>query len=339
MTITIRNYRPEDIEGIVALVNAADAFDKLEHGTSVKEMRNDLYAPNIDAEQNVYVAEEGERLVGYAFLRLAKEPGENGFRTWFVVHPIRRGRGLEERLLAQLHTRALERLGECTTPTVNFDTFVDLRERERIAIIERYGLREVRRFWLMVRPDLDDIPQPEFPEGIEIRSYRMGEDDAGMSRADNEAFAEHWGHAEHPFEEWLHYVAQPSFKPDLTVIADDTRTGEIAGFCIIAINEEENRRLNLRRGWIDILGVRKPFRRQGLGTALILAGLRNLKKAGMEQAALGTDSENTTGATRIYERVGFRVDKTRAAFRMTLRAAPAPPERELTLAAVPWANE
>ncbi len=320
MEPVIRNYRSSDLEPIVALINAADAADKTEAGTSAEETRALFDTPGFAPTENVFVAEDaGGRVVGYANLRLAKEPDGNGFRTWFVVHPMTRGRGLEDRLLARLYARAEARLGECETTRVYFDSFGNLVERERIAAQERFGMREVRRFWLMVRPTLDDLALPRFPADIVTRAYRLKEDDAIMHATDTEVFRDHWGHSEEPLERWEHYVAWSAFMPDLTVIAEDVATHTIAGYCIITLNVEENARLGVRRGWIDILGVRRAYRKQGLGTALLLAGLRNLRDAGAQQAALGCDSENPTGATRIYERVGFVVHKTRAVYRKPMR--------------------
>ena len=80
---------------------------------------------------------------------------------------------------------------------------------------------------------------------------------------------------------------------------------EIAGLCLCDVNEEHIARIGRREGWVDILGVRRPYRHQCLGRALLLAGLRVLKEAGMESAALGVDAESLTGATRLYESVGF----------------------------------
>lgn len=322
MPITIRTYRESDLESIVALINAADAFDKIEDGTSIEETRGWLTTPGMNPEENVFVAEdEGERIVGYAWVHLAKDAAESSFRCRFVVHPAERGCGLEERLLARQSARAEERLGECESPVVDFIAYANIRESEHVAILERFGLREARRFWMMVRPSLRDVPIPQFPSHIATRAYRVKEDDEKINAAVNEVFRDHWGHADNTLEQWQHYVSWSAFKPDLSVIAEDTTTGEVAGVCIVTVNAEENKRLGVERGWIDVLGVRRPYRKQGLGTALILAGLRNLREAGLAQAALGTDSENITGATRLYERAGFVVEKTRVAYRKRMRGA------------------
>ena len=320
MPCTIRNYRSTDLEDVVTLINAADTFDKTEDGTSIEEMRELLSLPSLVPEENVFVAEEEDgRIVGFAAIRHYKNETETTFRAEYQVHPIRRGRGLEERLLNRLYARAEERLGECKTEIVDFASSLVVPDHARLVSLERFGMREVRRFWRMVRPTLNDIPEPHFPQDIITRAYRLGQDDELAHRADTEIFRDHWGHSDQPLEMWQHYVAQSSFKPELTVVAENQATREMVGFCTIAINTEENKRLGVKRGWIDILGVRRAYRKQGLGTALILAGLRNLRRAGLTQAALGCDSENLTGATRIYERVGFRVDRTRIAMRKRMR--------------------
>jgi len=60
-------------------------------------------------------------------------------------------------------------------------------------------------------------------------------------------------------------------------------------------------------GWISILGVRRRWRRRGLGEALLRHAIRTLHARGLRRAGLGVDAESPTGATRLYERVGMRV--------------------------------
>jgi mycothiol synthase len=172
-----------------------------------------------------------------------------------------------------------------------------------------------------VRSSLDDLPAVDLPSDIVTRPYRMEADDASVNAAINESFRDHWGHTDNPLDQWRHFVSSPMFQPELTIVAQDARSGEVAGTCIILINDEENARLSVKRGWIEILGVLRPFRQYGLGTALLVAGMHNLRDAGMRQAVLAADSENLTGATRLYERVGFVVAKTRVAYRKRMRGA------------------
>lgn len=322
MSIQIRNYRESDLPLIVVLLNAVEAVDRMEQGTSLEEMREESEMPGLNPEANVYVAEDEDgRLIGRAALEMKHEPEESGFRTRLHVHPMFRGRGVEDRLLARLEERAMERIGEAKTDKVYFACIVGEGNDELIRAFERAGMKEIRRFWTMVRPSLDDLPSTSFPAGLIARSYLVGDDDAEALDAHNDAFSEHFGHAPDSLEWIKFYVGSSTYRPDLTVVAVDPKANQIAGYCHIMVNEGECRRIGRRRGWMDILGVRKPYRHHGLGEALILEGMHNLRKAGLQEAALGCDSENTTGATRLYFRVGFRVHRTWIAFDKYLRSS------------------
>jgi ribosomal protein S18 acetylase RimI-like enzyme len=48
--------------------------------------------------------------------------------------------------------------------------------------------------------------------------------------------------------------------------------------------------------------------------------MQALQDEGMEWAMLGVDTENLTGALRLYEGVGFRPAKRSAAFRKKIRS-------------------
>ena len=60
-------------------------------------------------------------------------------------------------------------------------------------------------------------------------------------------------------------------------------------------------------GWVGTLGVRTAWRRRGLGDALLRASIAALYERGLRRVGLGVDTENVTGALRLYERVGMYV--------------------------------
>jgi ribosomal protein S18 acetylase RimI-like enzyme len=68
------------------------------------------------------------------------------------------------------------------------------------------------------------------------------------------------------------------------------------------------------------LGVRRAYRKQGLGRALLLTGMKALQDEGMQWAMLSVDAESLTGAARLYEGVGFQPVKRSAAFRKVIRS-------------------
>jgi ribosomal protein S18 acetylase RimI-like enzyme len=81
----------------------------------------------------------------------------------------------------------------------------------------------------------------------------------------------------------------------------------------------DNEASGIRRGWLDRVSVRRPWRRQGVGRALIAASLNELQRRGMEIASLGVDADNPTGALELYEGLGFRQDKRSTAYRKPIR--------------------
>ncbi|MGB8646254.1 MAG: GNAT family N-acetyltransferase [Anaerolineae bacterium] len=320
MEFQIRLYTQRDDELLVGLLNEADAVDRMEQGTSLPELRELLAMPELDPEQNVFVAEaENGRMAAMGRVRLHLDEGNHGFRSWFEVHPLYRGQGLEDQMLARLQQRAKERLSQVKTARVYFACEGHMAYEDKLQAMERAGMRELRRFWVMVRPKLETLPAPQFPDNLIVRTLHLGEDDAEALDAMNDSFSEHFGHTEETLESFQYYLHSILYHPELTVLAIDPAHNRIAGFCHITINAGECERIGRKRGWIDILGVRKQYRRQGLGEALILQGMHNLRRAEMVEAALGCDSENTTNATALYFRTGFQVKKTVIVFSKWLR--------------------
>ncbi len=66
--------------------------------------------------------------------------------------------------------------------------------------------------------------------------------------------------------------------------------------------------LEMRVGWVRVLGVKWPWRRRGLGLALLLHSFGELLRRGIRTVGLGVDAENLTGAVRLYERAGMWVE-------------------------------
>jgi mycothiol synthase len=87
----------------------------------------------------------------------------------------------------------------------------------------------------------------------------------------------------------------------------------VAGALIAAAEDEV-------LGWVHTIGVRRPWRGRGIGESLLRHSLAAFAARGLTKAGLGVDSENETGATRLYERVGMRVSRRYDSFRKVLPA-------------------
>ena len=150
-----------------------------------------------------------------------------------------------------------------------------------------------------------------FPDGIELRPFIKDEHTAAVWQANNEAFRDHWGSHDSSFEEWSHrQFGKSDFDPTLWVIAWDGN--EIAGF--------SQNRFRMGIGWVGTLGVRRPWRKKGLGLALLQRSFGEFYKRGMKTIGLGVDASNSTGATRLYQRAGMVVASEFITYDRELRA-------------------
>lgn len=94
----------------------------------------------------------------------------------------------------------------------------------------------------------------------------------------------------------------------------DMQADEMAGLSVNLIHDGDNEQFNRRWGFIADLGVRKLLR------ALLARSFRLLKGRGMTAVSLGVDSDNTTGALRLYEGVGFDLNNRFTVYQKPLTA-------------------
>jgi mycothiol synthase len=178
----------------------------------------------------------------------------------------------------------------------------DERNIGSAAFAEALGFRLIRYSFEMQRPLSEPLPVAPLPPGLELRPVRP-EDHRRIWDANIEAFRDHWEPAERTDADFRDWFADPDNDTGLWRVAWDD--GEVAGLSMNAIYAEENVRLGIKAGWLDQVSVRKPWRRRGVGAAVIVASLQALRDRGMDQAMLGVDAENPTGALALYERLGF----------------------------------
>jgi ribosomal protein S18 acetylase RimI-like enzyme len=141
------------------------------------------------------------------------------------------------------------------------------------------------------------------PDSLEVRPVKSSQL-WQIFEASNEAFQDHWGARDTTQTEFEGWMKDPYFEPRHWKVAWDG--DQVAGMVVNFINMAENDEYNRKRGWTDPICVRRPWRRRGLARSLIVQSLRYLKDLGMDEAALGVDTENLSGALRLYEGVGYR---------------------------------
>jgi mycothiol synthase len=320
---TIRNYRPSDLEALVALINDADAHDKLERATTVEDLAHEMAFPTASPETDCFLALAGDRLVGvtalYARKGNAQMDAECAIYCWGVVHPAWRRRGLGRRLLEAAHGRAREYLPEIEVPRVKFQCTCRDVEAGRIALYEGLGMQRVR-YWVNLARTLNgNLPPVEVPEGILLRTYNPERDAEEAFEADDMAFRDHWGYTSGSLEEFVHWSKQPHMRPELWYLAEEEASQRVVGLGLNVVDPAWIEQTGRQEGYVDTLAVLREYRQRGLGTALLAQSLHALRDAGMTAAHLHADAENLTGAIRLYERMGFSLRKTSVSYQRTLR--------------------
>jgi ribosomal protein S18 acetylase RimI-like enzyme len=162
----------------------------------------------------------------------------------------------------------------------------------------------VRTFLHMQGPSDGSAGAPSPPDGVTFRAFRHDEGDewATFHRVLEAAFADHFGAESLDLDTFVEmWTEYPSWDPALVTFAEID--GEVVGLVVGSVTA------NPGLGWINDLGVLEPFRGRGIAKALLLRSFAQLAARGCTDVRLAVDSENTTGATRLYERVGMGVQR------------------------------
>jgi mycothiol synthase len=318
LNVALRPFAWDDLPIVVDVINRSEAVDQVERGTSEEETRTWWGAPPGSAERDAFLALVAGEVVGYGRVVLGEGNGFSQFQARGTVAPEWRGRGVGTQILAECEKRARARLDEASAETVYLQTYADESLRDALELYARFSMKPVRYFFRMMYDDPLLPAPPAYPPGYHARSFVRDQDEETAWRVTNTAFRDHWGHTEERLEEWLHWFKGDYFDPGLTFLGLDP-SGEPVGVCLCTIYPERDKQLGRERGVIDALAVLRGHRRKGLGGALLLEGMRALRRRGCTELVLGVDSENPTGALLLYESAGFRVWRTGVAFRKTLR--------------------
>lgn len=296
----------DDYPRMLAIISACKEADQVERADTLEDIRrNYSHLVNSDPYEDMLFVEMRGEAVGYSRVSWywSENEGERVFSSFGFLHPAWRRKRIGT---AMLHWNQ-ERLRQIASSHPQkgiflFESFSKDTEFGTEALLRVDGYVPVRHFFQMVRPHLEDIPDLPLPNGLEIRPVKPDEY-RKVWQASVEAFRDHWGfdaNAE-SFESWFDHRNQ---QPALWQVA--WAGDEVAGMVLPFIDDEENRIYHRKRGWTENICVRRPWRGKGLAKALIARSLQLLKDLGMKEACLGVDSQNISGALRLYEMMGYR---------------------------------
>ena len=306
--MNVRRPEPGDLDAVLELMRAADVAVAGDSDWTASELV-ETWA-DLDQARDAWLLELDGRLVGYAdFSSKGGRLNADGY-----VHPELRGHGIGSELVRLTEERAREE--EPNLPAgerVYLQNATLDRDEDTVRFYRKRGYEAVRGFRGMVI-ELEEEPTPASVPGIEIRPYRHPEEGRAFHAAQQESFADHWEHRPTPWEKWQEKrYGRETFDPTLWWVAADGE--EIAG---LVFGEQ---RRDPDQGWIDVLGVRRAYRRRGIAEALLKTAFAEFHRRGERKVGLGVDAESPTGATRVYERAGMRTLWHAIVYEKELRAA------------------
>ncbi len=309
--LLVRTPRMDDLQAVYELVRDCDLADNGIEDFTLEDFRSAWQEPDFDLASDgwVVVTPEG-RLVGYADTMHRSHARIYAFMR---VHPDYRGLGIEKYLLHMAEERAQRHIAEAA-PGVRVSLGVGISHNDQASgrLLEEEGYVHIRSSWRMGIEMDQPPPEPVWPDGISVRTFIPGEERAVFEMID-EAFQDHWGHMPGVFEQWEHWmIKRGNFDPTLWFLAVDGDT--LAGGALCSDEKE------LGVGWVSQLAVRRPWRRKGLAMALLLQAFGEFYRRGIHKVGLGVDSQNLTGATRLYQRAGMHVVLQYDTYEKELRA-------------------
>ena len=314
-TFKLRPAAWSDLEAVTQLIYDVCAADgDATVAVTSEELKHEWETPGFELERDAFLVETHDgRIVGYE--EFFNEYEHAKLRTDGYVHPDFKGRGIGTTLLRTIERRARQEIALAATDMrVSVYSIIDNRDPDSHALHRNEGYQPLRYHWRM-EITLDGPPsEPKLPDGIEVRPFIKDEHAVAVWRAQNEAWRDHWGSHDVSLEDWRrNRFDDPEFDPTLWQIAWDGE--EVAGFSL--------NRYRMGIGWIRTLGVRRPWRKQGLGEALLLRSFGEFYRRGTKTVGLGVDAQNPTGATRLYQKVGMSIASEYVSYEKELRSGQA----------------
>ena len=293
------DYRPrplslDDIGAISAVWRRCDAALGVRPESPESFLRWVLRLPFVVHARDTLAVEHDGGLVAFAVVQ--RDPASVGSSLeWFAdVDPSHQGRGVGSAILRwALGVAEARRRDEGRFEVQTVCSAPNTAARRLFASA---GFHHVRTMWDMHR-DVRGFDDPRgAPDEVEIRTFESGRDEQAFWRVTEEAFAEHFAHTPVPFESFeAMWYRSGDWDPERILLAE--RDGDVVAETAWVDAEPD--------GYIVSVGVLPEHRGRGIAQALLRRAFVDIAAAGLPNATLSVDSENTTGAVQLYRSVGM----------------------------------
>ena len=295
-----REMASDDIASLSELLDAATRADGRRPLSD--HLYLDLVNGGLDGFAGFVASEPGhDHPIAYA--QISRGNHEHAFEL--VIHPHHR---YEMATIGpELIDAALEVVAGAGGGRVNWWVFEPTSAHRSLA--EAAHMTRGRTLYQMRRGLPTDVPVT-----IDTRAFVPGNDDEAWLRVNNRAFGDHGEQGGWTIDTFCQRQQESWFDPDgfrVLDAVDERGATTMAGFCWTKVHAATDADDEL--GEIYVIAVDPDFHGRGFGAQLTLAGLDHLAGQGIATGMLYVDADNTTAVT-MYERLGFTVHSTNAAF-------------------------
>lgn len=295
MSTTRRAVRSDDAEALLAIWHAHQIAVLGRPDTTLDEARDVVEDPDLHS-RSLLAHDAAGRPLGCALVFAAGDSGRVDVDV--VVDPVRAS-DLFGDLLAHAVSLAADRARACGSREVRIDQSC-YRDDVRTADALRAAGFQVATTFHRMRRSLDGPVDVRLPDGVTVERVDDETDDVLRRAYDLHAttFAGHFGVDHRPFEQWLAAVRARTGTGPLWFAR---LHGDDVGF----LHETDQFVEDEDAGYVWRLGVADRARGRGVAKALLLSAFVGMQERGRSVALLHVDSNNATGATRLYESVGM----------------------------------
>ena len=296
------------VRAACALRDRVDGLSSVESVPTLADLEERLVrSEGFDPESDVLVAQVDGQVVGYSSaIWWTETDGTWVYLTLGWVLPQWRGRGIGT---AMLHwTQGRLRNLAASHPTQGkacLAAYASETETDTAALLTYEGYRPAFSVIELGIDDLTGLRVAPLPGGFIARPLESP-DLPDLHRSMDQAYVGHAFSETPPYEEWA------ARQTDLGTwhVAWDAATGAIAGQVQAVVYRG--------RGEVAEVSVGAPYRRRGLGQALLCRALLTLREQGIQEARIHTLAENPHQSWHLYEKVGFRVLKCFPRYRKSM---------------------
>jgi GNAT superfamily N-acetyltransferase len=296
MPYSLRPAALTDAPAITELLNKVDEIEIGRPETDLHTVVADLKHPGVDLERDTWLVLDGDRLVAYGLL-WDESDGERIDIDQYVLPEYQRAAA---RMLETMEARALEKARENGAARAVVHLHLNVTPTLDTELLRERDWRVVRRYHVLRRP-LDPARDrlPEVPAGVSVRDCAAEADRLRVHELYQECFADHFDFQPRAYAPWLHDMDAEGLDWSLVWIVATDDLGDV-GFLLARDDREA-------MGWIRSIGVLPAARGRGLGGFLLRHAFAAFAARGRDTVGLGVDTENTTGAPRLYDRHGMTV--------------------------------